>query len=104
MLSMRVCRQGMQVTWSMWQPTFKLWEYVGYASNRVYGGGYIQGRHTVAAAGGGESDGSCHNRPSTNSLISRLRFQSENKNYEEVEVLVTKMMTGICICSSCKGI
>ena len=40
----------MQVTWSMWQPTFKLWEYVGYASNRVYGGGYIQGRHTAAAA------------------------------------------------------
>ena len=55
--------------------------------------------------GGGESDGSCHNRPSTNSLISRLRFQNENKNEddEDVEVLVTKMMIVACICS-CKGI
>ena len=77
----------------------------------MYGGGYIQGRHTAAAAAAvrrreGESDGSCHNRPSTNSLISRLRFQNETKNEddEDVEVLPTKMMMGICICSSCKGI
>ena len=82
---MQAGRQGMQVTWSMWQPTFKYkyWEYVGYTSNRVH----TCMREPTSKVDmqqhqrqrGGESDGSCHNTPTTNHPIPNSQFQNDNK-------------------------
>ena len=63
----------------------------------MYKGASIQGLETCSSSHGeekeggvGESDGSCHNIPSTNHppnfLISRLRFKNNNENRNDVDV------------------
>ena len=66
---MEVCRFMQGCIHCMREPTSK----VGMHQQRLWGGG-------------GESDGSCHNIPSTNSLISTSRFQIENQEDEEGSV------------------